>query len=381
MNHRLFSIGLLSMALLTSHPGALADEPADKPATQQRQYTYSWLFAEQDEMRPRGGTTRGAPVQLATQPSQQWQQLQDAPADGFEKDRQAILAMAGQYRASFDFIETVGYQVDYPIKRPYQTWGTELVKVIEDKPRFISLQHILVMQFVDEEGKTSEPMVMKHWRQDWRYEDRDLHVFIGDRSWAQQRLSRREAKGAWTQAVFQVDDSPRYEAQGRWEHRANYSQWRSVLTQRPLPRREFSVRDDYQLMEAFNRITITPGGWVMEEDNLKVVIDPEVKESYRAERFLAREAGLTRYELIEGDFFSAGDEYWRQTGGYWQQVRETWADIYRNNSLFRLKGKVDSAPMFAVMFGDADRYAKATAEQRAEIEQQVAQSLKRFLRD
>jgi len=52
--------------------------------------------------------------------------------------------------------------------------------VIEDGPDFISNQLVLAMEFVDEEGEG--PFSMKHWRQDWRYEDHrgaSLGAFFG----------------------------------------------------------------------------------------------------------------------------------------------------------------------------------------------------------
>ena len=42
---------------------------------------------------------------------------------------------------------------------------------------------------------------------------------------------------------------------------------------RPLPRRESSVRDDYDVLIGHNRHTIVPSGWVHEEENYKVVLD------------------------------------------------------------------------------------------------------------
>ncbi len=48
---------------------------------------------------------------------------------------------------SFEFLETVGFTETHKPARPYQSWGTEFVYVVEDKGDFISLQHILVMYF------------------------------------------------------------------------------------------------------------------------------------------------------------------------------------------------------------------------------------------
>ena len=158
-----------------------AQENPQKPSL--RQYTFAWQFLETDGMAPRGGTTRGSEVELAIEPSDAWLRLQEDGVSALERDRRAILAMAGGYRTSFDFIETVGFVEGYTPQRPYQSWGTEYVYVVADEPRFISLQHIIVMRFQAEDGSVSEPMVVKHWRQDWHYEAREMHRYAGHQTW------------------------------------------------------------------------------------------------------------------------------------------------------------------------------------------------------
>ena len=80
-------------------------------------------------------------------------------------------------------------------------------------------------------------------------------------------------KGSWSQFVYQVDDSPRYEGFGEWKHYQNSSTWKSNETPRPLPRREKSVRSDYDLIIGTNIHTITPSGWVHEQNNNKVTLE------------------------------------------------------------------------------------------------------------
>ena len=72
----------------------------------------------------------------------------------------------------------------------------------------------------------------------------------------------------------------------------------SNLTLRPLPRREFSVRNDYDLLKGHNRITITPQGWIHEEDNLKTVIGLSGSEESN-HTYTAREIGIARYEKLK----------------------------------------------------------------------------------
>ena len=328
--------------------------PTAEQQTNQRQYTYAWQFTEGSDMEPRGGNTSGPEITLADGESAAWRTLVTSEATAKEKDRLAILAMAGAYRASFDFIEVMGFAADYSPTRPYQSWGTEYIYVVADDPDFISLQHILVMTVIRDDGTESDPVVVKHWRQDWRYEDRDLHVYAGHQTWSRQKPTRQAARGAWSQAVFQVDDSPRYEALGRWEHHATHSVWQSELTWRPLPRREFSVRDDYHVLEGTNRVTITARGWIHEEDNLKLVLGEDRTPADIP--YLTREAGLNRYELIEGYDFSAGDRYWEETSAFWGLVRDAWRRVYEERSDFGVRKAVQGKPLFMAMFGLADAY-------------------------
>src|SRR3546814_951309 len=51
--------------------------------------------------------------------------------------------------------------------------------------------------------------------------------------------------------------------------------WTSDLTARPLPRREYTKRDDYNVLIGINRHTITPNGWTHEQFNTKVLRSEE----------------------------------------------------------------------------------------------------------
>lgn len=358
---------------------AVAEPAPSSTEAERRQYTFSWMFEDDDAMRPRGGTTRGADVTLAEEPSEAYRRLMEPGLRKFERDRRAILAMAGAYRTSFDFIETIGFTADYTPRRPYQSWGTEYIYVIADEPGFISLQHILVMTFAGEDGSAPEPVVVKHWRQDWRYEDPDFHLYTGHNQWERRTLAPAEVEGAWSQAVFQVDDSPRYQAVGRWRHRGNHATWTSERTWRPLPRREFSVRDDYHALVGTNRVTITPAGWIHEEDNLKAVLagPGDLAED---EPYLAREAGLNRYEHIVGYDFSAGHEYWERTRQFWALVREAWRQVFAEGDAFEVRSQVDGQPLFQVMFGLAERFS-ADAFEAAPARREIHATLDRFIED
>lgn len=348
--------GLACLLVMASSACRADDQP------EQRQFTFSWPFTSADEMRPRGGTSTGTAVELLEGESDAWRALREPGLSKFERDRRAILAMAGGYRTSFDFIETVGFTPDFEPARPYQSWSTEYIDVIEDSDTEISLQHIIVMYFVDAEGETRGPIVQKHWRQDWHYEDDSVHEYVGNGRWRERRPDPGSIRGLWSQAVYQVDDSPRYEAYGEWVHEGNYSAWTSQETWRPLPRRESSVRDDYDVLIGTNTHTITPAGWVQEENNLKTVLDEEGRPA--AEPYLARELGLNRYERIVGFDFSAREGYWQATSRFWADVRAAWARIYADNSSFTMQSRVDGAALFQPMFTYAAEFEQGLEQGR-----------------
>lgn len=333
--------------------GVLAASGALRVEAEPSQYTFSWPFADDDALRPRGGTTRGAPLELAQGPRPEWQAVHEPGLAKFERDRRAILAMAGGYRTTFDFLETVGFTPGFRPGRPYQSWGTEYIYVVEDRGTFIRLQHLMVMFVADREGNVQGPFVQKHWRQDWRYEDTDLHVFVGRNRWERRTRTPEEARGRWSQAVFQVDDSPRYEALGEWVHDGSYSAWTSERTARPLPRREASVRSDYHVLEGVNRHTLTPTGWVQEEENLKLVLDASGAPAADTP-YLAREVGVARYEQVVGFDFSAGDRYWQRSGEFWGAVRRAWEAVYAERDAFEYLEVVEGREMFVPLFEYAD---------------------------
>ncbi|MEM6334309.1 MAG: DUF6607 family protein [Planctomycetota bacterium] len=263
----------------------------------------------------------------------------------FEKDRAAILAMAGEYEVDFQFQETVGIVPGYELKDPYYSGATEFVEVVEDTGERIVLQHILVMS--NSEDAEAEPYVIKHWRQDWVFQDTSLIEFRGHRIFETVELSAEDVAGTWTQAVYQVDDSPRYEAVGRWSHLGDRSSWESGQTWRPLPRREHTKRSDYHVMVARNRHTITPTGWVHEQDNQKLVLD----EAGNPLQVIAHESGLNVYDRVDGHDFSAGYAYWEDTKAYWNDVRAMWLEVIGEQpGPTHVATKIDDELVYAKLF-------------------------------
>ena len=159
--------------------------------------------------------------------------------------------------------------------RPYQSWGTEYVFPVTVTEDFISLQHVMVMYFKNingDDGKFNieQPMVLKHWRQDWIYENQDFYAYDGKNTWKPYSKDKKDVKGQWTQEVFQVDDSPRYFGSSSWVHVDGKSYWENT-SHAPLPRREYTKRDDYDIMIRGNRHEIVSNGWIHDQDNKKVI--------------------------------------------------------------------------------------------------------------
>lgn len=336
------------------------------PAAIAQQFTFAWPLGE-GMLKPRGASSRGAPVTLDTTPSDAWKKLREPGLSAQERDRRAILAMAGPYRVSFDFLEVVRFDPSLKPDAPYQSWATEYVFVAEDRPGFIALQHILAMRTLSSDGTVSDPMVVRHWRQEWRYEAGQYLAYEGANTWSLQKIEDGRRNGSWTQTVLQVDDSPRYAARGRWEHGETNSTWISDETWRPLPRREFSVRKDYQVLVGTNRHTVTPLGWVQEENNLKTVLADK--------RTLAREYGVARYERIKDYDFEPARKYFEATEPFWAEVRAAWRELQEGRGRFTLRAQPDQASLFIPFFQYAAKLEDGTPFNREDARAFVRRTL------
>ncbi|MCW1884355.1 hypothetical protein OKA04_06400 [Luteolibacter flavescens] len=243
----------------------------------------------------------------------------------FEKDRKAILSMAGDFKVGFHFQETFSMHEGYKAEeKAYTEDAFETVKVVEDSGKRIVLQHILQVG----------PMVVKHWAQIWTYEDTEILEFQGGRVWTTKKLTADEAKGKWSQRVTQVDDSPRYEGFAAWVHNAGgTSEW-TAAANRPKPRRE-EKRGDYDLLLVMNRHTITPEGWFHEQDNTKWVKREDA--SYP----LVREVGFNPYIRVKDHDFAKSNDYWTKTESFWKDVRNVWDELSPAQGSIKVLTKAD----------------------------------------
>ncbi len=111
----------------------------------------------------------------------------------FERDRETILSMAGDYKVRFDMQESTPWMTGYePLDRKI-SGGHESVRVVEDTGTRIVLQHLLVV------GEEGEEFVIKHWRQDWEYEPEKILAYTGPNKWEWVEMPERLRNGRWWQ--------------------------------------------------------------------------------------------------------------------------------------------------------------------------------------
>lgn len=239
-----------------------------------------------------------------------------------EKDRNNILGMAGCYEVRFQFAETFPVEKGYTIKAPYFAGGLEYVDIDVDTQDRIELQHILIVGPND---------VIKHWRQEWIYENPERFLYKGDAVWEKASYPSEEVANSWEQNVLQVDDSPRYECSAQWVYEAKSSYW-ECTSWNPLPRREFTKRKDYNVLKRRNRHELTSEGWVHEQDNEKIVA-----AKGQLVKILTEEKGKNIYKKVDDSRCSIAKTWWQERRSIWEAVRSAWDDVYAVNSVLKFK--------------------------------------------
>ncbi|WP_452232755.1 DUF6607 family protein [Lacinutrix sp. MEBiC02595] len=262
-----------------------------------------------------------------------------------KQDQKSIKDMCGCYEVSFNFAETFQYSEDatYVPSKTKHDKGLEWVQLVEEDKDKIAMQHLLIV------GSKEQPYIVKHWRQDWEFENTSLYEFDHDNKWTFVSLPKDEVKGQWTQKVFQVDDSPRYEGTATWVHVDGKSYWEST-TAAPLPRREYTKRSDYNVTVRTNRHEIVKNGWIHDQDNNKVI-----REDAKEDVVLAQEKGHNTYVKVADSKCIAAQEYWAKEKDKWALVRAKWDAVFARNKDLVLKEKVDNKVLFKYLF-DEEKY-------------------------
>ena len=295
--------------------------------------------------------------------------IRDAAAHkaAFEADRQTILAMAGDFKVTFDMQESTPWMEGYtPLERKV-SGGYESVRVIEDTGTRIVLQHLLVT------GDSANPYVVKHWRQDWQYEPAEVLAYKGGDVWEMTQVPEALRAGRWSQTVYQVDDSPRYAAWGAWDNTQGIKRWRSSWTARPLARRDAIRGPVYDHYVGINRHQLTPTGWIHWQDNTKMMTPKDAGKEGGKPVPVVQEYVLNTYERFSGYNVAAAEAYWAKTAPYWEAVRAKWAEVAAAQGGIRIEQEASAGTQIAdelLILADlikegrttiADASAKATA--------------------
>ena len=275
--------------------------------------------------------------------------------DKKEMDKTSIMDLCGCYEITFKYTETFAPEIDYEKKYDYTAAALELALPIVEEDDKISIQHLLVV---------NDTMVIKHWRQDWLYENEEVFYYDKDNNWTFKKLPADQVAGQWTQKVYQVDDGPRYSGSATWVHFDGKHYWENRADS-PLPRREYTKRSDYNVMLRGNRHEITDFGWVHEQDNEKIIRTDEAEDI-----LLAQEKGMNTYTKVADTRCQVAKDWWMEHGAFWASVREAWDGIYDREGDLTLAKKVDGKPLFMHLY---------PLEKKGASVQEISQVLNKFV--
>lgn len=287
-----------------------------------------------------------------------------AQKNKIDQDRESIKSMCGIYKVTFDFAETFSPDTAYKYHDRYSEHGIEQVTLVEETPTRVVLQHLLIID---------DSTVIKHWRQDWVYENRDIYNYVKDNEWKKTALTAEQAKGTWTQKVFQVDDSPRYESYGTWVHIDGKHYWEGV-NDSPLPRREFTKRNDYNVMRRHIRMEVfKDGNWVYNQDNEKMI-----RENGK-DKLLVWEKGIESFTRGKYDA-SPALRYWEKQKNYWADVRAIWDEVYQKNPDLTLAVKVDNKRLYERLFELGENACKSNSYTKGSAKTEIKKIIDAFLK-
>jgi hypothetical protein len=242
-----------------------------------------------------------------------------------QQDIKSIKSLCGCYEVEFRYKETFSPDSSYKLKDQYVAKGLEWGGLVESSDKKIIIQRILVID---------DSMIVKHWREDWTYQNIDLLQYSHDDVWKKTRLSADNIKGQWLQSVWEVNDAPRYQGTSLWVHQNGEHFWKNTADA-PLPRREYTKRNDYNVMMRGNTIKITDTGWVHEQDNVKLI-----RKEGQADKIVAQEKGYNIYRKTDDKKCFAAQDWWSKNQAYWNQVRANWDELIAKKDIIEVKREV-----------------------------------------
>jgi hypothetical protein len=267
-----------------------------------------------------------------------------------KNEQQAIKNLCGCYEVTFKYAETFAADTAYKFSPKYNAVGLEWVVAEEASDKKFVLQHLLL----------ADSMVIKHWREDWEFEQTNWWLYNHDASWKLATGNKEKVKGQWTQTVWGVDDEPRYQGSSAWVNSNGKYYWENT-TDSPLPRREYSKRNDYNVMNRTNRIIMTDTGWVHEQDNKKII-----RKDGIADKYLAEEKGFNIYRKTSDAKCQQATAYWEKHKQFWANVRQSWEELLKGKSAIQLTAKAENKYLYQQL-DEVEKQTLTAVQQKEKI--------------
>ncbi len=256
-----------------------------------------------------------------------------------KEGRENIKDLCGCFAVTFNYAETFTNDTTkkFFAHKMDNFAVNEYAYPIEESDTRVVIQHLLVIP----DGKGT---VIKHWREDWQYEQTLQWQYTNAQEWIKTTLSQDAVKGKWTQSVWEVTDAPRYTGTSEWVHANNQTFWLST-TDAPLPRREYTTRKDYNIMQRTNRIIVTPQGYLHEQDNKKIIRKAGVPDSLQAE-----EKGYNHYARVPESRCASAKAFWTtERAAFWKDVKALWDEKMSSGTKITLKTKADGTVLYEAL--------------------------------
>ena len=128
------------------------------------------------------------------------------------------------------------------------------------------------------------------------------------------------------------------------------------------------MRKDYDVLVGTNRHTITPHGWVQEENNLKVAL-----AGRRLARTGVRRGALRAHPRLR--LQARVRRTTRATEPFWAEVRVAWRELEERAGRFSMRAPSDQAQLFLPFFEYAAKLEDGAAFDREEARAFVRRTL------
>ncbi|HMR84595.1 MAG TPA: hypothetical protein PKE30_15735, partial [Niabella sp.] len=145
-------------------------------------------------------------------------------------------------------------------------------------------------------------------------------------------------------------DAPRYQGSAPWQLVNGRTIWENTADA-PLPRREYTHRSDYNILNRTNRIVVKNDGYDHVQDNKKVL------RANGSDKVIAEEKGLNLYEKADEADCEAAAKYWEEHKGFWTAVQQEWDKVLSAKSTIKL---VNDNELMNTLFKLADDWKTKT---------------------